>query len=83
MPKKRRYTVEFAPEVLDHLDAIERKHHRVLKALIEAKLTFSPDEATRNRKLLEQPAPFSATWELRGGPQNRFRVLYEVRQDEA
>ncbi len=25
-----------------------------------------------------QPAPFEATWELRFGPHNRFRVFYEV-----
>jgi hypothetical protein len=27
---------------------------------------------------LDQPAPFGATWELRCGPRNRFRVFYEV-----
>jgi mRNA-degrading endonuclease RelE of RelBE toxin-antitoxin system len=35
-------------------------------------------ELTRNRKPLEQPAPFGTTWELRFGANNRFRVLYEV-----
>ena len=30
---------------------------------------------------LEQPAPFGATWELRFGPGNRFRVFYEVESD--
>jgi len=28
--------------------------------------------------LLEAPAPFGATWELRFGPRNRFRAFYEV-----
>ena len=28
--------------------------------------------------MLEAPAPFGATWELRFGSDNRFRVLYEV-----
>jgi mRNA-degrading endonuclease RelE of RelBE toxin-antitoxin system len=83
MRKTPRYTVEYAPEVLDHLDAVERKYHRLLRDLIAAQLRFSPEEPTRNRKLLEQPAPFSATWELRGGPGNRFRVFYEVRHDKA
>jgi hypothetical protein len=27
---------------------------------------------------LDQPAPFGASWELRCGPDNRFRVFYEV-----
>jgi hypothetical protein len=33
---------------------------------------------TRNRKPLDQPAPFEASWELRCGPDNRFRVFYDV-----
>jgi hypothetical protein len=27
---------------------------------------------------LEQPAPFDASWELRCGRKNRFRVFYDV-----
>jgi hypothetical protein len=27
---------------------------------------------------LRQPAPFEATWELRLGPKNRFRVFYGI-----
>ncbi len=41
-------------------------------------MAYAPEEATRNRKPLGQPAPFGATWELRSGPKNRFRVFYEV-----
>jgi hypothetical protein len=41
-------------------------------------LLFEPETETRNRKPLRQPAPFEATWELRTGPQNRFRILYGV-----
>ena len=29
----------------------------------------------------ELPGPFGATWELRCGPDNRFRVFYEVASD--
>jgi hypothetical protein len=39
-------------------------------------LQFEPETETRNRKPLEQPAAFGATWEIRFGPGNRFRVLY-------
>jgi hypothetical protein len=46
--------------------------------MIQEQLTHTPTEETRNRKELEQPAPFEATWELRCGPNNRFRVLYDV-----
>ena len=39
---------------------------------------YEPDHQTRNRKPVEQPAPFATTWELRFGPGNRIRVFYEV-----
>jgi mRNA-degrading endonuclease RelE of RelBE toxin-antitoxin system len=27
---------------------------------------------------MDPPAPFAATWELRCGPDNRFRIFYDV-----
>ena len=37
----------------------------------------------RNRKPLEDlPGPCGSTWGLRCGPNNRFRVFYEVSQGE-
>jgi hypothetical protein len=42
---------------------------------------FDPLRATRNRKPLRQPAPFEATWEIRFGPDNRFRVLYGIDEE--
>ena len=41
-------------------------------------LRFEPGAETTNRKPLRQPAPFGATWEIRFGPDNRFRVLYHI-----
>jgi len=64
-----------------HMKAIESQHHRLIKATIEQQLRTAPETPTRNRKRLETPAPFDATWELRFGSDNRFRVLYEI--DEA
>lgn len=78
MPRRRRFTIIFAPETLAHLDVIERKDHRLIRRTIKEQLSFLPGRVTRNRKPLEQPAPFGATWELRFGPANRFRVFYEV-----
>ncbi|MBO0863292.1 MAG: type II toxin-antitoxin system RelE/ParE family toxin [Chloracidobacterium sp.] len=68
-----------APETLDHLDAIERKDHHLIRRAIDERLTYTPDLMTRNRKPLEDPAPYDATWELRCGPKNRnrYRVFYE------
>ena len=78
MAKRPRFTLVFAPQVAEHLDSVPRKHHGLLRRAIHEQLTHAPTIATRNRKLLEQPAPFRATWELRCGPDNRFRVFYDV-----
>jgi len=78
MPRRPRFHIIFAPETLAHLDVIGRKHHRLIREAVNEQLSFLPEQSTRNRKPLEQPAPFGATWELRFGPDNRFRVFYEV-----
>ncbi len=78
MPKQPRFTVTFAPEVIEHLDRIPLKHHGFLRDTIDEQLTYSPGTETRNRKPLEQPAPIDSSWELRCGPDNRFRVFYDV-----
>jgi mRNA-degrading endonuclease RelE of RelBE toxin-antitoxin system len=78
MPLPPRFTLLFAPEVVRHLADIGRKYHSHIRRTIGDQLASYLDRETRNRKLLEQPAPFGATWELRFGPGNRFRVFYEV-----
>ncbi len=78
MPRLPKYAIEFAPEVIDHLGAIDLKYHRLIQKSIDEQLGYTPKVQTRNRKPVEQPAPYSATWELRFGPNNRFRVFYEV-----
>lgn len=78
MLRTARFDVGFAPEVVDHLVAIERKYHPLIQATLTEQLSYTPDLATRNRKPVEQPAPYAATWELRFGPGNRFRVFYDI-----
>lgn len=78
MPPRNPFSIVFDPEVKNHLRTIEAKHHSLIRTTIEEKLSFEPETETRNRKPLRQPAAFGATWELRFGPGNRFRVLYEV-----
>ena len=78
MTKSPKFALVFAPEVVVHLRAIEHKHHNLIQTTMDEQLAFTPEKETKNRKLLEQPAPFGATWELRFGPANRFRVFYEV-----
>jgi hypothetical protein len=78
MPDSDRDELRFAPETVDHLLAIERKYHRLIRKELHDSLVFAPGLATRNRKMLSQPSPFEATWELRFGPNNRFRAFYEI-----
>ncbi len=78
MAKRSTLALSFAPEAIEHLDRIEAKYHGFLRRVIKEQLTHTPTEETRNRKPLEQPAPFEASWELRCGPDNRFRVFYEI-----
>jgi len=82
MKRQSKFTLIFAPETVEHLDFIERKYHRLIQKTIDEQLTFTPDLETRNRKSIEEPAPFGSTWELRCGPRNRFRVFYDVATDE-
>ena len=78
MAKQPQFALSFAPEAIEHLDRIDFKYHGLLRRAINEQLTHFPTEETRNRKPLDQPAPFGASWELRCGPDNRFRVFYEV-----
>src|SRR5438445_13250102 len=78
MAKRPQFALSFAPQAIEHLDLIESKYHGLLRRTIREQLTSTPTEETRNRKPLDQPAPFEASWELRCGPQNRFRVFNDV-----
>lgn len=72
------FTLVYDPEVNRHLRAIELKYHSLIRTEIRVQLLFEPDKETRNRKPLARPVAFEADWELRFGPDNRFRVLYAV-----
>ncbi len=78
MKRQAKFTLDYAREVYEHLDFIEHKYHRLIGNTIKQQLTYTPDHRTRNRKPLEEPTTFGATWELRFGPDNSFRVYYEV-----
>ncbi len=82
MARRSTFTISYAPETYKHLDWIELKYHRLIATTIKEQLSHTPATETRNRKPLEEPASFGATWELRFGPKNSFRVFYEVNQEE-
>ena len=66
-----------------HLRAIERKHHALIRTTIEEQLCFEPEVRTTNRKPLTETRIFAeGTWEIRFGPDNGFRVFYEVDQKQ-
>src|SRR5438552_6068363 len=78
MARRQPCAIIYDEAVKAHLRTIDGKFHSLIRAEIEAQLQFEPAKQTRNRKPLRQPAPFDATWELRFGPNNRFRVLYGI-----
>jgi mRNA-degrading endonuclease RelE of RelBE toxin-antitoxin system len=78
MGKKVPFALVYAEEVKQHLRAIESKYHSLIQTEVEDQLLFDPETETRNRKPLKRPISFGAEWELRLGPDNRFRVFYQV-----
>jgi len=78
MAKKQPFTLVYADKVKVHLRTIEAKYHSVIQTEIETQLLLEPGVETRNRKPLKRPIIFGADWELRLGPDNRFRVFYQV-----
>jgi hypothetical protein len=82
MRKNEPFDLVYDPQVIGHLAVIELKYHSLIRRGIEQQLRFEPELATRNRKPLERPIQLGARWELRLGPDNRFRVFYRVEPDE-
>jgi mRNA-degrading endonuclease RelE of RelBE toxin-antitoxin system len=78
MVRRRPYALVYAPVVKEHIRAVERHHYSLIRATLEKQLRFEPGTETMNRKPLQQPALFEAQWELRFGPDNRFRAFYEI-----
>jgi len=72
------YKLVYAPQVKQHLKAIEPKYFPLIRTKIETQLRLEPTVETRDRKPLKQQADFEGEWELRFGPENRFRVFYAI-----
>jgi mRNA-degrading endonuclease RelE of RelBE toxin-antitoxin system len=81
MARKKPYEISYDRATMKHLRAIEGKYHSLIRAAIEKQLQYEPGKETRNRKPLRQPAAFAATWEIRFGPGNCFRVLYGIDEE--
>jgi hypothetical protein len=82
MGKKPPYVLIYDPEVSRHLAAVDVKYHSLIRTTIKEQLEFEPERVTRNRKPLRRPIELGARWELRLGPDNRFRVFYRVNVEQ-
>lgn len=78
MARRQPYTLIYARGIIKHLKSIDAKYDSLIRQNIEEQLQFEPSVETKNRKPLRQPAPFAAQWEICFGPDNRFRVLYDI-----
>jgi mRNA-degrading endonuclease RelE of RelBE toxin-antitoxin system len=78
MEPQQPFTIIYAPITRTHLRTIEAKYYSLIRRTIEARLSHEPNVQTRHRKPLKRPVFFEATWELRCGAGNRFRVFYDV-----
>lgn len=78
MTSKQPFELIYDPEVAQHLKAIDRQHHSLIRRTIEEQLRYEPEVETHNRKPLLQPSVFGTAWEMRFGPNNRFRVFYRT-----
>lgn len=74
------FEIIYDPNAVRHLREIDRKYHAAIGEAVLHQLSHQPDQPTRNRKPLRQPAPWGAAWELRcgHGNGNQFRVLYRI-----
>lgn len=72
------FEIIFDDAVRAHFAAIERKDRSLILDAIEGQLAYQPNQRTRNRKALRIPNSLDATWELRCGMNNRYRVFYDV-----
>ena len=80
MTKRTPFDLLFAPQVKNHLRAIGKKHHTLIRSTIDEQLQLEPDVRTANRKSLRSPV-LGADWELRLGPNNRFRAQYDIDEE--
>lgn len=80
MPGKK-YSLIYSGTFQRHLKRVPAKHHSLIRRTLEEQLEYEPEVKTRNRKPLKKPVAFKAEWELRFGPDNRFRVFYRVQSE--
>ena len=81
MATSKEFELIYDSQVKSHLKAIARKYHLLIRHTMEGLLSYEPGVETRNRKPLLRPVFLDATWELRFGSENQFRVFYKINDD--
>ncbi|HSF16983.1 MAG TPA: addiction module toxin RelE [Vicinamibacteria bacterium] len=75
---KRAYELIYDREEKTHLESIDRKFYSLIRDTLWEHLSHEPEVETRNRKPMRRPNVLGTEWELRFGPDNRFRAYYGV-----
>ena len=76
------FTIFFEASALRDLEQVDRKYLSLIRRTIDEQLHYEPLIQTRNRKPLVHEIWPGASWELRFGPGNRFRVFYDVDEQD-
>lgn len=74
----RGYEIIYDAQVNRHLRNIGTKYYTFIRKEIEKQLSYEPERETNNKKPLRPPSTLGTAWELRFGPENRFRVFYRI-----
>jgi hypothetical protein len=75
------FKIVYAPDVKAHLIAIPHKHYSLVQRNIVEQLSYEPKIKTANRKPLQFSRKYGE-WELRFGPENRYRIIYRFSLDQ-
>src|SRR5262245_54661295 len=78
MPPGKRYSLVYTNTFKRHAKLALPKYRSLIRKALEEQLEYDAEVKTRNRKPLGKPIAFKAEWELRFGPNNRFRAFYSV-----
>lgn len=76
------FVIIFDKQVERQILVIDRRDRSLILDATEQQLSFDADVRTRNRKPMRIPNSLGATWELRCGINNRYRVFYDIDPEE-
>ena len=75
------YALVYDEDIQRQLQHIPLKHHSLIENEIKTQLTYQPNVTSKNRKSLRIPNILFATWELRTGNKNEYRIFYTINEN--